>query len=443
MYKEFTGIDPEQPVVLVIDALFDGVKSAIKASGRQYITKLLKSSPENWQSICDLFLQYKIAAVVCLLDYRALERITDPEYGHARERLADLIRTVPHRIFAHISLCATGGEESFDSDTWETSLIKLSMKFLAKSGLEVVPYETNAELTVAATSFLSETAEGTFLRIYISDNRIWAKETSALIDILYDYLHKIGRSEFTINRVRTGLGTIVEFRNRNAEDRSAFAQDLNDFKEFVGLCAEDPDAAAQFLTVRDVKQSEIFDLIAKSKKDIRRLRMDIRQEYDRKLLSVVQQLESDQAEVWEGEIHNSELRALAHSVLPESSDILGQSRLLSVVCGPSDNEASSLMLMDLKKIRPTLERLRSGVMGEDHLSPGQREAVAFVRDHGGPRTQELETAVLESADPGLNHVRKEGAKRKLWAFFRSLPGAAGKVFTGVLQTYIENELGLN
>ena len=203
--------DKSQPLVLLIGTIdSEGIRSTLKATGRQYKIKRLDSSPDNWNSIVSLFEQFKIQCAVVKLTGFVYEHLVSPRYQDARNALLEHLAQVPHAIFVHEEVLSgysdntnIENEESEDEDYGEYIRSTLHQPqdevrnavndLLLKYKLNVLPYTKNAELTVMASSFITGAEEGLLFRIYIPSGRLWADETDRLIQLFRDYLTRVAQ----------------------------------------------------------------------------------------------------------------------------------------------------------------------------------------------------------------------------------------------------------
>ena len=65
-----------------------------------------------------------------------------------------------------------------------------------------------------------------------------------------------------------------------------------------------------------------------------------------------------------------------------------------------------------------------------------------IEKHGGSDAKSLETAVYEIADNGVEKVDRLKAKKKLSAFLMEMGRRTGDMAFGILQSYIEKQIGL-
>jgi hypothetical protein len=94
--------DKLQQLVLLIGSIdSEGIRSTLKATGREYKIKRLDSSPDNWKSIVSLFEQFKIQCTVVKLTGSVYEYLVSLRYKDVRDALLEHLGQVPHAVFVH------------------------------------------------------------------------------------------------------------------------------------------------------------------------------------------------------------------------------------------------------------------------------------------------------------------------------------------------------
>jgi len=77
-----------------------------------------------------------------------------------------------------------------------------------------------------------------------------------------------------------------------------------------------------------------------------------------------------------------------------------------------------------------------------HFAPEHHQLLEAVRVHGGTQAKQLETAVYEIADKGVDQVDKLRAKQRLKAFLIAAGKKTGDMAFSILQKYIEGQIGV-
>lgn len=256
------------PMVLLLGNVdHEGVTHFLKSAHAQYTKKRLDSKPDNWRLICRIFDLFAVKAVVINLGY-VRDAISKEQY---EEFLED----------------RRGSREEIHDEVTRAN------QTLRHYSLDVIPYRTNAEVTVIATQVLRDALEDLIFRIYVPAGRLWASEIDKLLELFRDYLLSTGRKGIRFNQTRTEHGVSYEFHG----DEMPISQDFQDFSRLLELCLTDPTKAEDLLKEKDIEPKQIIQIVARYTKEARRLQVDFKHERERRLLSLRQQLESELADV--------------------------------------------------------------------------------------------------------------------------------------------------
>lgn len=192
----------------------------------------------------------------------------------------------------------------------EVQKAKQLLKDIQVSGVEVVPYKKNAEITVRIQQFLDETENGVFLHIYIPDGRFQADQLASFLRIFENYLQRVEKLDFAIDLKKTKHGLVYLFKSKGeistlTDMEEAFTR----FGIFMDLCQSDPKRAETILAGTGISSTEASNVVSKYIKGYQRLILDTRHEleqksfeFEQKKLALRQRLESEAFEVTNGNI---------------------------------------------------------------------------------------------------------------------------------------------
>jgi hypothetical protein len=137
------------------------------------------------------------------------------------------------------------------------------------------------------------------------------------------------------------------------------------------------------------------------------------------------------------------IQVLVNGAIPRHGGIASDVLALGSVAAPLTTASVQITY----NVRPQFIGTVNGVIAEEingnqHFEPEHHQLMEVIALHGADRSKELETAVYEIADRGVEKVGRLRAKQKLIAFLVECGKKTGDVAFGVLQTYIEKQLGL-
>lgn len=439
-------LDPAKPLVLLLGWVdHEGILSSLKASGRQYKKKLLDSLPSNWENIVDLFTQFKVTAVVGKIPAHVLSLVTDERYRDVRERLFSAIGAVPNQIFMFEDIFQGEQKDKFREEYSpypSKEVMEAAIVFLRDHGVQILPYTTRAEVTVLAEAFLDDIDKNLIFRMYVPTGRLWAAEADRFLQLFQDYLTRVERLEVRLDQKRTEHGVVYEFHGHPPAGQKNLEADFQEFSRIMALFEADPDAAAKLLAEKGPNVQEIARLISKYSKEAKRLQLDIRHEAEAKSVSIRHRLESELLDLDPTPQEWEQIQVLVNGAIPHRSSVSGDVLALGVAAPLT---AGSVQIT--YNVRPQFIGTVNGVIAEEingnqHFEPEHHHLMELIARHGAERSKELETAVYEIADKGVEKVGRLRAKQKLMAFLVEFGKKTGDVAFGVLQTYIEKQLGL-
>jgi hypothetical protein len=440
-------LDPAKPLALLLGWVgHEGILSSLKASGRQYKKKLLDSLPKNWESTVDLFTQFKVTAVVGKIPAHVLSLVTDERYRDVRERLFSAIGAVPNQIFMFEDILEGEQKDKFREEYSPypaKGVMEAAIVFLRDHGVQILPYTTRAEVTVLAEAFLDDIDKNLIFRMYVPAGRLWAAEADRFLQLFQDYLTRIERLEVRLDQKRTEHGVVYEFHGHPPAGQNNLQADFQEFSRIMTLFEADPDAAAKLLAEKGPNAREIARLISKYSKEAKRLQLDIRHEAEAKSVSIRHRLESELLDLDPTPQEWEQIQVLVNGAIPHRGSVSGDVLALGSAAAPLT--AGSVQIT--YNVRPQFIGTVNGVIAEEingnqHFEPEHHQLMELIARHGADRSKELETAVYEIADKGVETVGRLRAKQKLTAFLVEFGKKTGDLAFGVLQTYIEKQLGL-
>lgn len=440
-------LDPAKPLVLLLGWVdHEGIISSLKASGRQYKKKLLDSYPDNWASTADLFSQFKVSSVIGKLPVHVLKLVVDSHYHTVRDRLFSAVGSVPNQIFLFEDILSGEQTDKFreqyrpypDKETMDEALA-----FLRSHKVEIVPYTTRAEVTVLAEAFLDETDRNLIFRLYVPSGRLWSGEADRFLGLFQDYLTRVEMLSVRLDQKRTEHGVVYEFHGHPPEGQRNLEPEFMEFSQLMTLFSADSQAAENLIRSKNLNVQEVARLVTRYSKEARRLQLDIKHEAEAKAVAIRHRLESELLDLDPSPQEWQQIQAVISGSIP-------------IVTGPVSGEALSLggpviagvgAVNITYNVRPQFINTVNGVIAEEingnqHFEPEHHRLMELISQHGGMHEKELETAVYEIADKGVEKVDRLKAKQKLTAFLIELGKKTGDVAFGVLQSYIEKQLGL-
>ncbi|WP_227368312.1 hypothetical protein [Halomonas sp. M20] len=460
-------LEKEKIVLFLGNADSEGVTAKLKAVGTLYKRKMLESSPENWQKIIGIFNEYEVTSVVVKLTNSSFDILCEEEYKGLREDLLGLISTKPNLFLSHESLLT--GEKGNDygeciaksndydpeleedyqflrfhyGDVFQppnSEIVGEVLSLFERHEISIIPYKKNVEMTLIVSSFIDKNESNLIFRIYVPSERMWANEAEKLLQLFREYLHKVSGLNVRQDQYRTNQGVVYEFFGGDGVEPNSLPQKFDEFSSFMESCVSNPETAQALLESKDLNKSEIFNLVERYSKEARRLHIDIKQERERKILAIRHGLESELSE---------------HVRTDHDWEVIGRVVEASV---PSANGISSALTID-RKIQPALNNsltvninpqviesvnglVAQQIIGDQHLGTDAKKLLELIDQYAGKDKAILASSVHELSDESAKTEDRITAKHRLKGFLVSAGSKIGDVTTGVLQSYIENQIGL-
>jgi hypothetical protein len=439
-------IDRSKPLVLLLGNVdHEGVTHALKAAKRQYKKKTMASSTANWRSIVAYFQHFDVQAAVGKFNAEAYTLLADLSYEAVREILLATIAARPHIMFAFEDFISGLGADVPDPYPIHRrppiEVLNAANANLRKHKINLIPYRTNADLTVMATQFLDDVLEGLLFRIYVPSGRLWASEVDRLIQLFRDYLVRIGRKGVRLDQTKTNHGVSYEFRGDRASTPTSLSADFQDFSHFLDLCVYDPQGAERLLKEKCTDPKEVADLLTRYSKEARRLQTDLKHERERKLLAIRQRLESELADILPGAMDWKVIDSLVEHAVPSATST-SVAHLVERGLGMSSRPELPVSIHVNSQVINTVNGVVAHeIRGDVNLSERDRELLQLVSQHAGDQALELASAVRMLADEGISKPQRLGCGQKLKSFLYSIAPKLGQTALNVLQSYLERKLG--
>jgi hypothetical protein len=206
----------------------EGAASHLKTAGNFYSHKKLDSRPENWEAIIELVMDPDLLGVIAKLTGHDYGLLLSDRYELVAPRLLAGLPRVRHVIFIH-ETTLTGQYDDppavrFHPDDEIDAMVRdhyfapppnetrLAVnRLLEKHELNLVPYRTNAELSVLASAFVEENEKNLLFRIYVPAGRIYAAEAEKLLSLFRIWITEVKGQRVRQDDYRTPSGQVFEF----------------------------------------------------------------------------------------------------------------------------------------------------------------------------------------------------------------------------------------
>lgn len=464
--------DKENIILFLGNADNDGVLAKLKATGTLYKRKMLESKKQNWATIIKYFDNYNVTAVAAKLTNYTYSFLCDATYKEVGGNLFGKISKVPNIFMAHEFLITGEITDEFDtnnrrSEPFTKDQIPLSpinddtyfedqfdigyfkppdeetrtkvVQILKAHNIQLMPYKTNAELTIIVTSFLEQNEQNLIFRIYVPAERMWANEAEKLLQLFREYLQKVSKFNIRQDQYRTNQGVMYEFFGDNNVPPSTLPDKFTEFSTFLDTCIANPVKAQVLLESKNLNKTEVFNIIDRYTREARRLHIDLKQERERKLLTIKHNLESELAEYAIVEKDWSLIDKIIDNSIPR---IDGFSSAISFNRDALPQTSQNLTVNINPQIIETINGVvAQEIIGDQHIGPDAKSLLDIIEQYGSDKKVELTSAVHELVDPNVKKTDRITAKQKLKGFILPLGSKIGDIGMGMIQSFIENQIG--
>jgi hypothetical protein len=434
----------------------EAVTDKLRASGISYEWKRLNSSPHNWESILSLVQQPSLIGVVAKLGPNVYDLIATSAYSDIAWQLFQAIGSAPNAIFVHEDILREHSELTYDEDDVGKYLTVTELRqqfplpnhnvrevvneLFEVCRVNIVPYRTNAELSVLASAFIDDHEKNLLFRVYVPSGRLFAAEADKLLSLFQDWLNRVGRHNVRQGGYRTSAGEVYEFFGDSTLAGGELSREFDDFSGFLDLCIEDAAAAGALLSQAGIDRSSASDMVMRYGKEVRRLHLDLRQQRESRMLAIRHTLESELVEVG-NESFVPYIDDLIDSMVPGAQDV-NPMRLLTLTPSEPSSLPTASVTINQQVINTVSGAVIQNVQGTVNLGPEAKELLKLAAQFGGQNAALLESAVHELEDQNARVSDRLGARSRLKGFLIQLGGKIEDTALAVLQNYVQSRIGL-
>lgn len=445
--------------LIVGSRVSESISSKLKATGTAFKRKSLDSGEDNWREIQQLVSSDLTLGVIVTLTRRVYERIEEDAEAHYVQDLISQIAKVPNLVLVHEAVY--GGEQTLDlseqeadeidksqwwedDDDWndaeaarmfgvidEEVRLRVNKRF-ADQGISPSIYKLNAEASLLAVAFIDDQLDNLLFRIYIPAGRLFEDESAQLISLFHDWMTSVRGLSVRKDGYKTANGRVIEFRSNVEMEQSSWSAEVGNFQKFVALI-DNTDAAEKVLEGMGLERTRAQDLVAKYAKKTRRLQLDIRYERKRKVLAISEQLEAELLDE-AAEVPAEDVAQIVDLLLPAGITPQGQ----------LENAASARPTITINQqfIQHAEGVIAQNIAGDAIVGVEAEKIEKLIKEHGADQAATLAVALRELADRNAPLSSRVQDKQKIRAFLIDISGSIGKVATGVLQKWVEAQVGL-
>lgn len=319
-----------------------------------------------------------------------------------------------------------------------------ALALLDQHGVDLLPYSTNAELSVLASSFVEDHQQNLVFRIYVPAGRIYADEAERLLALFREWLTTVKRQRVRQESYATRKGQVYElFADEDGVAPASLPALFTDFQRFLEYCRDEPQSATEALAAEGIDDFDAAAIVNKYGKEARRLEHDLRQSYELRIMQIRHRLESEVFDHVETKTSDSQLiEQAAQAHVPRPSSLMSEST--SSVLQPTPPEPAPSFVLHQTVNQQFFESVAGpviqGVQGSVNLGPEAQQLLALIEQGGGKNVAVLESAVYELEDEQARVPDRLLARQRLKRFLQRLGGETTTAAIDLLKAYVESKV---
>jgi hypothetical protein len=234
---------------------------------------------------------------------------------------------------------------------------------------------------------------------------------------------------------------MFEFYGNPAAPQPNLREKFNIYLAFLQLCADSPAKAADQLRGTKTDQAVGAEMVARFGKEFRRLQVDLRHDWERRLMTLRHNLEGEllEKDIDLHQVPALQIDSLLERLVPDPSVQPALSAFALPAPHPSYSQNITVNQNFISAVEATVIQ---DVQGTVHLGEQAKDVLALIDRLGGLETVSLRSAVHELEDPEAPKPRKAAAQARLKTFLSQLGAKAQDAAFSILEKYIESKLGI-
>lgn len=299
-----------------------------------------------------------------------------------------------------------------ESQRLKNELERLTSRLLKAT--DVAPFYQRSDVTLRLQEFLEDIDQGVFLRLFVPSDRYQADQIRGLISVLERYMKQVEGTPFGVDARKSDRGVVYVFKfDASSDDQHDLTELFARFDSFMRICGDDPSQAEMLLRDRGHSTNQANQLVGRFSKEYRRLLLDTRHEYESKLLSLKQRMET---EMVEGDV-TIDAPNLSHGNLTSLIPVASTGSVLHV-----NFENVSVINTN---VQTEIDQLINGSITYNDNDKVLQEL--FANNAVGLEAAQLHSDLDQLKDTSIPEASRATAKQRIMSFLRQTGAAGGKV----------------
>lgn len=270
-----------------------------------------------------------------------------------------------------------------------------------------------------------------YVRIYVSDERYQAEQIKAFIRLFESYLNRIEQWPVRVDALRSGKGTSFVFKVPKGSDSTrtpVLRTTITTFEAFMELCRNNAVEAERLMNKIGTPTDQSADWVMKYTKDYVRLKLEWRQEFERRRQQFYHALETIEQELQ------------LSGNFAEAEVVLEGSLTTGTLFG-SGRDSVTVNINTTEQNQAKIEALKEQFFGSGIVyTPEEQEVIRLIRENV-TNEEEVITLVAE-LDQGKDETAEPEVRRSAWqrlkaGIQRNAPTIADAAFRATVDLIIK------
>jgi hypothetical protein len=284
---------------------------------------------------------------------------------------------------------------------------------IKERNLNIVPYLHSVELISAIRDFFSEVERETVYTRYIYKDQLFAFELERFLTLFQDYITKVKGISIVFEEKRTEIGIVYMLKSTDKNvSKYNISEYVQEFAAYLDKCDNNVDFAKSMLSNEFLTDAQCEALALRFQKEAMRLKKDIIQDAERKMMNLRHQFENISIE-------------MAIDVLPAQYDL---------TTALSEKPVTNLLQIDNKGIVNIQH-----IYGSASFNENDKQLFDIIEKYAD-NNQELLDAVKILKDKDAPKENKNDSSTKLKKFLATTASKIGDVGFKLLTKYLETQL---
>ena len=310
-------------------------------------------------------------------------------------------------------------EKKYDYTIYDTiNKMKSIIKEIIESELEVTSFKHNIDIKNAVRTYLTNSQSKMVYKRYVYKDEFLANEFDEFLSLFQDYIYRLKKIQIYCEKSESKIGSLYVVYSKDATlTNENFNDYVTEFSEFMNIYNLGNDIEKELLSNYNITQEEAKNIVKKYNRDISRLKIDIKHEFENKRLLIKHQMENSVllSEYDKSLLkYNNEKYRQDYDLLETSSSGIIKNIFIEEHNGP-------IFMGDMKYNEYDNELL-------DLIRNNSKESEYLIED--------LKTL----KDSGIDNNVKQKSLQKLKSFMSKVAPSIGKFAFNVLTKYLESKI---